>query len=302
MANAAKPSVPPLITAPEALQLNSAGSCVFVDGSYHMNSPRKPFDEYLACRLPDSRFFPVDEIADQSNPLPHMLPSEKEFGEAMDEMGISNDDHVVVYTADGCVSGPRVWYTFKAFGHEKVSYLNGGIQSWSKAFQFPTVGPTSSLPVFGKKSSNYKALLNRKMTANMDDVKQAMDTGIAQIADARSFGRFSGQDPEPRPHLPSGHIPGSLSMPFTYFTKKGDNTSLLSAAEIRDNFKDAGLIMGATTISSCGSGMTAAYAVLGMAIIGKDLETMPIYDGSWTEWGGSPDTPKQVLSEEDKEP
>ena len=91
-------------------------------------------------------------------------------------------------------------------------------------------------------------------------------------------------------------------MPFTYFTKKGDNTSLLSAAEIRDNFKDAGLIMGATTISSCGSGMTAAYAVLGMAIIGKDLETMPIYDGSWTEWGGSPDTPKQVLSEEDKEP
>lgn len=294
-------SVPPVISPPEALQLSSTGCCVFVDGSYHMNSPRVPFDEYLATRLPNARFFPIDEIADKSNPLPHMLPSEEEFGEAMDGMGISKDDHVIVYTADGCVSGPRVWYTFKAYGHEKVSYMNGGLQSWKTGFQLPTEGPTSSPPVFPKLKSPYKATLNRKMVADMDDVKQAMQSGIAQIADARSFGRFSGQDPEPRPHLPSGHIPGSLSMPFTYFTHKGDNTVLLSPAEIRDNFKDAGLIFGATTISTCGSGMTAAYAVLGMAMIGKDLESMPIYDGSWTEWGADSESPKQTLSEDDKE-
>ena len=282
--------VPPLMTCPEALQLSSAGKCVFVDASYHMNSPRKPFDEYLNCRLPGARFFPIDDIADVSNPLPHMLPSEEAFAKAMDERGISNDDHVIVYTADGCVSGPRVWYTFKVFGHEKVSYLDGGLQAWTKGFKMPTEMPTPTAPSFS--SSGYVAKLNRNMVASKDDVKQAMETGIAQIADARSFGRWSGEDDEPRKGLKSGHIPGSLSMPFSYFTKSGDNTSIRSPAEIRDNFKDAGLIFGASTISTCGSGMTAAYAVLGMAMIGKDISTMPIYDGSWTEWGAAEDTPK----------
>ena len=183
--------VNPLLSPPEAFQLSSTGKCVFVDASYHMNSPRNPFDEYLNIRLPNARFFPIDEIADKSNPLPHMLPSETEFEQAMDEMGISNDDHVVVYTADGCVSGPRVWYTFKAFGHEKVSYLNGGLPSWSKGFKIPTEGPTSAAPTFNKAAGGgYKATFNRKMVASKDDVTQAMESGIAQIADARSFGRY----------------------------------------------------------------------------------------------------------------
>lgn len=289
--------VPPLVTCPEALQLSSARKCVFVDASYHMNSPRDPYNEYLNCRLPGARFIPIDEISDTSNPLPHMLPSEEDFAMAMDERGIRNDDHVIVYTADGCISGPRVWYMFKAFGHEKVSYLDGGLQAWTTGYRMPTELPTSTAPSFSSSGgSGYVAKLNRKMVASKDDVRQAMETGIAQIADARSFGRWAGEDPEPRAGLLSGHIPGSLSMPFTYFTKSGDNTSMRSPAEIRDTFKDAGLVFGAGTISTCGSGMTAAYAVLGMAMIGKDISTMPIYDGSWTEWGAAEDTPKGGLN------
>ena len=166
-----------------------------------------------------------------------------------------------------------------------------------KASRCPREMPAAAVPSFSSsKGGGYAANLNRKMVADKADVKKAMETGIAQIADARSFGRWSGEEDEPRRGLLSGHIPGSLSMPFTYFTKSGDNTSMRTPTEIRDVFKDAGLIFGANTISTCGSGMTAAYAVLGMAMIGKDITTMPIYDGSWTEWGGAEDTPKGGLN------
>ena len=258
------------------------GRFKFLDGSWHMDKARSGRSEFSADRISGAQFFDIDDVSDKSSPLPHMLPSEAHFGAAMTSLGISNDDHVVVYTAPQCFSACRVWWTLRAFGHKKVSILNGGLASWKKAGGAVEKSAPSA-PTLA--SAPYVAKLDPRMVVDWREVLRVVETGSAQIADARSRARFLAEAPEPRPGLVGGHIPGSLSLPFTTLVQEGDPTTFRSKEQIRDALVDAGIVMGSRVVVSCGSGVTASVIAFGLNLIGKDLASTPVYDGSWSEWG-----------------
>jgi len=284
---------------------------VFVDGSYHMNKARNAKEEYLAEHIPGARYFDIDSVCDSTVPLPHMVPTEQHWKESMVHLGIREQDHVVVYTHAGAMSGPRVWYLFTAFGHKKVSLMNGGLSGWKRAGgsvasmtaedAVPAQAAHVALAGLGARQAETWRL-KRQFVAGKDDVLHAMHSGRAQILDARAAARFNGTAPEPREGLVSGCIPGSLNIPYTEFIVGDDSTTFRSKVEIRDTFKEAGVVFGSRVISSCGSGVTACYAALGMSLIGRPLSDIPVYDGSWSEWGapknGLPKLTKDGVIEE----
>jgi thiosulfate/3-mercaptopyruvate sulfurtransferase len=275
-------SPPSLLQPAEALSLHKCAK--FLDGSWHMTKARSAQAEYLEEHIPGARYFDIDDVSDKSSSLPHMMPSAELFASTMDSMGISNTDHIVVYTKPNCFSGARLWWMCRAFGHRNVSILNGGLAAWKEAG-----GAVQSLPEMSAalttSGAPYKATLNKKLIASLSDIQRVVDTGIAQICDARSAGRFVGTAPEPRPGLEGGHIPGSLNLPFSLLVEADDMTKFKTPADIRDAFKDAGVIFGSKIITSCGSGVTAAVLTLGLDLLGQPLENCPIYDASWSEYG-----------------
>jgi thiosulfate/3-mercaptopyruvate sulfurtransferase len=271
--------LPSLVDARTALKYRSNPNVKFLDGSWHLNSPRKPYQEFRDERIPGAQYFDIEVIKDKKSPLPHMIPTEAEFAEAVSNLGISNSDHVIVYTVSDSFSWARIWWMFHLFGHQKVSILSGGLNAW-KAIE----GPLASGAVSRPRKGNFKATLNPKLVADAKQVLDVVNTGFGQILDARSAARFNGEAPEPRAGLLKGHIPGSLNLPFTELLKNS-NTEMKDWQEIRKEFEKAGIIMGSNVILSCGSGVTAAVLCFGLHMLGKDLESAPIYDGSWSEWG-----------------
>lgn len=227
--------------------------------------------------IPKSQYFDIDKIADLSSHMAHMLPSAQNFAKAMSNMGIKNSDHIICYDKYGIRSAPRVWLTFKTFGHEQVSILNGGLPSWveaNKALVSDLITPQSS--------NEYVVKDPLIKVANADHVFKSINTKH-QIIDARPEGRFTGKMPEPRVGLRSGHIPGSRSLPFGS-TLASDGT-YLPLSDLASLVGAAGISLERPIITSCGSGVTAA----GIAHVFYRLgaRDITLYDGSWTEWGAS---------------
>ena len=179
-------SVPALLEASAAIQLHKAGKCMFLDGSWHMAKDRDAAAEFSAERLPGARRFDIDAIKDTASDLPHMLPPVAEFEAAMGRLGISNDDHVVVYARPGSFAAPRVWHVLKTFGHHKVSVLNGGFAAWQAAG-----GEVETGAAVGPVAAAFRAQYTAKAVADAADVLNVVNTGSAQILDARSKVRDS---------------------------------------------------------------------------------------------------------------
>lgn len=279
-----------LISVKEAVQAAKIDKNMkFVDATWYLDKTRSGQKEFLQKRIANAQYFDIDVIADKSTSLPHMLPKESDFAKAVSDMGISSSDHVVVYTNKEAFSGPRVWWTFRAFGHKKVSFLQGGLQGWEEeghgAVEFgPATAPASK--------GNFVAKLNPKMVTDATQVLDVVMTGSKQLCDARSKARFLGQAPEPRPELAGGHIPGSLNVPFTELVQStADYTRFKSPLEIKNAFQEAGIILGSDVVLTCGSGVTAAYLYFGLHMLGQDMNKLALYDGSWTEWGARSDVP-----------
>jgi thiosulfate/3-mercaptopyruvate sulfurtransferase len=284
--------IPSLITGSDAVALYQSNNpnIKFVDGSWHMNKQRNPLIEYSEQRIPNSKYFSIDEVCDKTSSLPHMMPTAEEFSDHVTKMGIKNSDHVIVYVRNGSFAAPRVWWMFRVYGHKAVSILDGGFNGWTKAN-----GPLETGPLKEINDDNneiFRVNMNKNLIANLDHVLTAVNTGAIQIFDARSIDRFHARVPEPRPGLEGGHIPGSLNLPFTLLCKDDDVNSFKTLEEIRDAFVNSGLIFGAKSILSCGSGVSAAVLLFGLHLLGKDIESAAIYDGSWSEWGARSDLPK----------
>eukprot|EP01039_Chlorochromonas_danica_P009491 gene9491-10482_t len=292
-AGACSGSIPSLVSSSEALNLFNCHAVKFLDGSWQLGKGALT-DNFSKERIPGAQFFNIDQVSDTTSPLPHMLPKPEVFEEAIASLGISSDDHVVVYTQADTFSAARVWWTFKVFGHDKVSILNGGLPAWKNEQGPVDQGPITTTTPRGNFSVHYRP----EMVADWRRVLEVVENGSAQILDARSKARFLGQAPEPRPSLPSGHIPGSLSLPFTEIVEEKDATRFRELAQIRDAFVEAGFIMGSNAIFSCGSGVTAAVLLFGLHLIGKDLKTTQLYDGSWSEWASRSDLPRYNPTEE----
>jgi thiosulfate/3-mercaptopyruvate sulfurtransferase len=253
-----------------------------LDGSWHMpQAKRDPRTEFVAGHIPGAAFFDVDGIADRTSPLPHMLPSAAEFADAVGRLGVGSGDRVIVYDTRGLASAARVWWTFRAFGHDAVAVLEGGFLKW-KAEGRP-VESGEAKPA----RRAFRATLRPDLVRDLAAMRANLATRSEQVLDARSAGRFAATEPEPRPGLRGGHIPGSLSLPSDTLVRP-DGT-LLPEAELRKKFEAAGVDLGRPIVTTCGSGITASVLALALHALGHPR--VAVYDGSWTEWGGRTDTP-----------
>ncbi|MEP7227099.1 MAG: 3-mercaptopyruvate sulfurtransferase [Gemmatimonadales bacterium] len=254
-----------------------------LDGSWYLpGSRRDPATEYSAGHIPGALFFDLDATSERSVALPHMLPKPAAFAEAMSALGLSDSDDLVVYDGSGVnLSAPRVWWTFRTLGHDRVAVLDGGSGKWRREHR-PIEQGIVTLP-----PGRFTARLDRAAVRDLGAVRANIHQGVEQLVDARSAGRFAGLEPEPRPGLRGGHVPGSINLPFTDLVRP-DGT-MLPPDELRRRIAEAGIDLSKPVVATCGSGTSACALVLCLHLIGHPQTA--VYDGAWTEWGGRADTP-----------
>jgi thiosulfate/3-mercaptopyruvate sulfurtransferase len=254
---------------------------VAVDGSFYLpTQKRDPEAEYLAGHIPGATRFDVDAISDHANPAPHMLPSREFFADAMGKLGISETDTIVCYDGLGLFASPRVWWTFRLFGAKNVYILDGGLPRWKSEGRPLETGPSKRAP------KKFNATGPAPLVASLDSVKKTLADKSAQVVDARAADRFRGEAPEPRPGLPSGHMPGSFNVPSSLMLENG---SLASPEKLRAAFAAGGVDIEKPVVTSCGSGVSAAILWLALDSLGHTPKAL--YDGSWSEWAAKPDAP-----------
>ena len=235
-------------------------------------------DSYEAGHIPGAVFFDINAIADTTTDLPHMLPTAETFSRAAGALGLTPDATIVVYDAHGIYSAPRVWWTLRTMGYPNVFVLDGGLKVWrAEGRDIERHGPAPA-------AASVISKVNPALVADRLDVTRVLADGAAQVVDARSSARFRGEAPEPRASLRSGHMPGALNVPFNEVV--ASDGTLKPVAELQAVF--AHVDLNRPIITTCGSGVTAAVLALALARLGRP--DVAIYDGSWTEWGGHPDT------------
>ena len=251
-----------------------------VDASWYLpTQDRDAKAEFAEQHIPGAVFFDIDEIADTDSDLPHMLPSPEKFSSRVRRLGLGDGNRIVVYDGAGIYSAPRVWWTFRVFGHDDVAVLDGGLPKWLAEDR--PVESGAPMP----RERHFTARMNHLMVRDLGHMRDNVSSGRAQVLDARPAGRFAGTAPEPRAGLRGGHIPGSLNLPYDRLLQDGvmrPSDALTSA------FAEAGVDLKRPVVTSCGSGVTAA--ILAFALHLQGHRDVSVYDGAWAEWGGRDDT------------
>ncbi|MEO7137245.1 MAG: 3-mercaptopyruvate sulfurtransferase [Gemmatimonadales bacterium] len=275
--------VPAVVTTEWIAARLGAPAIRVVDGSWYLpGTGRDAATEYSAGHIPGAVFFDIDASSDPDTRLPHMLPAADRFAERMASLGLRDTDHIVVYDGSGQnLSAPRVWWMFRAFGHDQVSVLDGGIGKWRSEHR-PIEQGIVTLP-----RGSFTARLNREAVRDLASVRANIDRAVEQLVDTRSAGRFAGVEPEPRSGLRGGHVPGSVNLPFADLV--GPDGTMLPPAELRGRLVEAGIDLSRPVVATCGSGTSACALVLSLHLIGHTQTA--VYDGAWAEWGGQSDTP-----------
>jgi len=255
---------------------------IVLDASYYLaNHKRDAQAEFLAGHIPGAQRFDIDAVSDKSNPLPHMLPAPEQFAAQVGALGVGDGTTIVLYDGIGLYGAARVWWTFRAFGSENVRVLDGGMPKWKAENRPLETGPAKT-----RAPKMFTAKFNRNLVASIDDVQKVLLDKTAQVVDARAADRFRGEAPEPRAGLRGGHMPGAFNVPFGLVLENGQ---LAPPDKIAAAFKDAGVDLENPVVTSCGSGVTASILTFAIEALGK--QPGKVYDGSWSEWGGRPDTP-----------
>lgn len=273
--------------------LASPASVVPVDSTWYMpNNPHNAREQFRQNRIKNAVFFDLDKVSLQPSKYPHMLPAQRIFNQAVSSMGISTSDSVMVYDRTGIFSGPRAAWTFALYGHKDV-YLVDHYPDFQRAFPDHVTGeaPVEQPPLqYGGISVDAFSKKYREQVIEFEELADLVESGELTsnyvMFDARSAGRFSGEEPEPRAGLPAGHVPGSLSLPFSKVLTENGNyktkeeiSSLLQqefGLDLTAPF-DKGIIV------LCGTGVTAVILKLAIELVAPNIP-LRVYDGSWTEW------------------
>jgi thiosulfate/3-mercaptopyruvate sulfurtransferase len=253
-----------------------------VDASWFMpGDANTGAKSYAAGHIPGAVFFDIDAIADRTSGLPHMLPAPDAFAEAAGALGLRRDLHTVVYDAQGIFSAPRVWWTLRTMGFPEVFVLDGGLKTWrAEGRPVETATPHPA-------ATTIEPAFDPSLVRDLESIRATLEAHDAQVIDARPGPRFRAEVPEPRADLRGGHMPGALNVPFGELINP-DGT-MKAGAELRAAFQAGGVDLDQPMVTTCGSGVSAAVLALALARLGR--EDVAVYDGSWTEWGGRPDTP-----------
>jgi thiosulfate/3-mercaptopyruvate sulfurtransferase len=267
-----------------ATQLGASDLSI-VDATFFLpDDGRDAPTEFAAAHIPRAVFLNLECLVDPDHHVPGMLPPPSMFAARMEELGISDTNRIVVYDNSPHHSAARAWWMLKTYGARQVAILDGGLTKWSAEGRPLESG--SRIPRPGQ----FRAVLNSDWLADKDQVASIVNSPTNQIVDARSARRFAGEDPEPRPGIARGHIPGSRNLPQGQLFNP-DN-SFRKGEALRAVFEAAGVDLDKPLTTSCGSGITAAVLLFGAHLLGK--RDVRLYDGSWAEWGADPATPKAM--------
>jgi thiosulfate/3-mercaptopyruvate sulfurtransferase len=253
-----------------------------VDCSWHMPaSGRNGRAEFNQAHIPGARFLDIDAVSDASNPAPHMLPDAKDFARAVAAIGVGSDDRIIVYDNSPLRTAARGWFMFRHFGAAEVAILDGGLQKWvAEGRPVESGGPRPRAARFDADERPGEIVAKQQILGGID----------LPILDARGAGRFEGVEADPRPGVAPGHIPGARNLPFA--TLYNEDGTFSSREQLRRLFDAAGADPERPFVASCGSGVTAASLIFAAHLLGSD--DARLYDGSWSEWGADPATPKEV--------
>ncbi len=273
----------PLVTSEWLARELGATDLIVFDATYYLpNEGKDGRTEFRKTHIPGARFFNIDEIADPDTGLPHMVPTPGRFAKLIAGLGVSNHSRAVFYDQKGLSSAARGWWLMGLFGHDQVTVLDGGLPKWQREGRPVERGePPAASP--GRFRPDYRATRVR----GIGDILRNVSDGQELVLDARAAGRFTGEMPEPRAGMRSGHIPGARNLP--YGDLLNPDGTLLTASELRAKLNQAGVDGSKPVVTSCGSGVSACVLSLGMVLAG--LPEGAVYDGSWSEWGGRPETP-----------
>lgn len=245
-------------------------------------TPRDPRAEFLAAHIPGALFLDLPTLNDESDPRPAMVPTESQFAARMAQLGIKETDRIVVYDNSPLISSGRAWWLLRLFGARQVAILDGGLARWL-AEERPVENGAGA-----PRAGRFKAVKDEAPVRCKADLIDNLTSCAAQVVDARSAERFRGDVPEPRAGMAEGHIPNSVNLPTSALL---DEHGLWKReGDLRAAFSQAGVDLDRPLIMTCGSGMTACNLLFGAALLGKHDVT--VYDGSWSEWGADPATPK----------
>ena len=255
-----------------------------IAATWHMpSSELNAFEIFKEKHIPGSIYIDLEEISDPNSELPHMMPNDDFFSKKISSLGIENSNHLVIYDMYGIFSAARIWFMFKAFGHEKISILNGGFPAWINS------NGEISNQIEKIKETKYKATLNKSLVVDYQYVLENISKKKHQIIDARSPGRFLGIDQEPRPDMKSGHIPNSKNLFFNDLIDQ-NSKKIIEKNKIEDLLKSSDIDKEKDIICTCGSGVTACILKFAIELVSEN-KNIKIYDGSWSEWGTIKDSP-----------
>ncbi|WP_156255808.1 3-mercaptopyruvate sulfurtransferase [Sandarakinorhabdus oryzae] len=237
--------------------------------------------EFEAAHIPGAVFFDIEEVSDASNPLPFMLPPAEKFASRCQALGLGDGSRIVVYDNSPLKSAARLWWMLNLFGAHEVAILDGGFAKW-QAEGRPV---ESGKPIV--RHRHFTVWADKALVRDMAQMTDNLRGKAEQVVDARSAARFAGAEPEARPGVRPGHMPGAKNIPYTAFYN--EDGTFKSPDAIKALFEDAGIDLAKPLVATCGSGITAAVLAFGAALVGK--ANVPIYDGSWSEWGANPHNP-----------
>jgi thiosulfate/3-mercaptopyruvate sulfurtransferase len=242
-------------------------------------------EEFRKAHIPDARYFDIDEIADKDSELPHMIPAAGRFARLVGALGISNDVDVVFYDQNGMMWAARGWWMMGLFGHDRAYVLDGGLAAWQRNGGAVESGePTPVAP------ATFRPDFRATRLRGIGDMLANVESRAELVVDARGGARFRAEAPEPRAGLRSGHIPGAHSLPSAELL--GPDGRLRDPEALQARLTAAGVDGMRPVVTSCGSGVSATLITLAMTVAGLPMGA--VYDGSWTEWGGRPDTPVET--------